>query len=238
MLVKGEFNDILARPLYQKVGNRRQIILGKMDLQSLLNPLPQQRSEPLPIAIPRETTEVARVPLAQLAQEPAAHPLSPRLARPFAAIPLKPGRKEKPIVERTGGDFAGVRKRMQRSYSREFKIEVFRWGLHHQMPQGAYESEPGVLRVPFLKEVSERYLVPITTLHNWRECQDEIVSGRKGVRRNKSGMKSCGRPELLNVDRSGLLTICIYSHASARWIRNVVTAICYTLSFRKTSHDY
>jgi len=196
VLVKGEFNDILARPSYQKAGNRRQINLGKMDLQSLLNPLPQRISEPPPIAIPRETREVARVPLAQLAQEPAPHHLSPRLARPFAAIPPKPGRKAKPIMERTGCDFAGVRKRTQHSYSREFKIEVLRWWLHHQIPQGADEREPGVLRAPFLKEVSERYLVPITTLHNWRGCQDEIVSRRKGVRRNKSGVKSCRWPEL------------------------------------------
>ena len=40
---------------------------------------------------------------------------------------------------------------------------------------------------------------------------------------------------MLNVDRSGLLTICIYPHA--RWIRNLIPLTCYTLSFRKTSHD-
>jgi len=41
---------------------------------------------------------------------------------------------------------------------------------------------------------------------------------------------------LLNVDRSGLLTICLYSHA--RWIKNLIAQTCYTLSLRKTSHDY
>ena len=55
---------------------------------------------------------------------------------------------------------------------------------------------PGVLRAPLLKEVSERYLVPVTTLHNWRASQDQIESGRKGERRNRSGVKSCRWPEL------------------------------------------
>ena len=139
---------------------------------------------------------MARVPLAQLPQERIAHPLNPRPAGHQLAIAPRPGRKAKPIVERTGGDFAGVRKHMQRSYSREFKIEVLRWWIHHQIPQGEEEREPGVLRAPLLKEVSERYLVPVTTLHNWRASQDHIVSGRKGERRNRSGVKSCRWPEL------------------------------------------
>ena len=41
---------------------------------------------------------------------------------------------------------------------------------------------------------------------------------------------------MLNVDRSGLLTICIYSHAGQ--IRNLIAPICYTLCLRKTSHYY
>ena len=184
----------MVRPLYQKASRRREIDFGKMDLQLLLNPLPQQISELLQIAIPRETSEVARVPLAQLPQGRAAYPLNPGPAGAESAIALRPGRKAKPIVEWTEGDFVGVRKRLQRSYSRKFKIEVLRWWL--QIPQGENEREPGVLQAPLLKEVSERFLVPVTTLHNWRAGQDQIVRGREGERRNRSGVKCCRWPEL------------------------------------------
>jgi len=34
---------------------------------------------------------------------------------------------------------------------------------------------------------------------------------------------------LLNVDRSELITICIYSHA--RWIGNLIARTCYTLQY-------
>jgi len=34
------------------------------------------------------------------------------------------------------------------------------------MPQEADEAEPGVLQASLMREVSEGYLVPITTLHN------------------------------------------------------------------------
>ena len=41
---------------------------------------------------------------------------------------------------------------------------------------------------------------------------------------------------VLNVERSGLLTICIYSHA--RSTRNLTTKFCYTLHHRMLSHDH
>lgn len=47
-----------------------------------------------------------------------------------------------------------------------------------------------------MREVSERYLVPITTLHNWRAKEEAIVSGRKGERTNRSGVRICRWPEL------------------------------------------
>jgi len=64
------------------------------------------------------------------------------------------------------------------------------------MPQGANEAEPGVLRAPLMREVSEQYLVPIRTLDNWTAGQDTIVSGRKGERKNQSGVTFCCWPEL------------------------------------------
>jgi len=109
-----------------------------MDLQSLLNPLPQWISETLglPIPISREPREVAGVPLAQLPQEPVVNSLSPRPSGPHLTIAPKPGPQAKPIVEWIGADFARVRKRIQCTYSREFKIEVLGWWLHYQIPPG------------------------------------------------------------------------------------------------------
>jgi len=132
--------------LYQKAGSRRENDFNKMDLQLLQNPLPQQISETqgLQIPISRNTREMARVPLAQLPQEPVAHSLSPRLSGLHLTITPKPGPKAKPIADRTGADFAGVRRRIQRTYYCEFKIEVLRWWLLHQIPQGKTEREPGV----------------------------------------------------------------------------------------------
>jgi len=77
----------------------------------------------------------------------------------------------------------------------------------------------------------------------WKNCDISIADEKRAVLEWLSPLEPRERHQaigmdrmLLNVDRSGLLTICIYSHA--RWIRNLITATCYTLSLRKTSHNY
>ena len=182
-----------------------------MELQFLLNPVPIFEDLPAAVSAPNEPenedqgllarhstrpASIPRMPLASLTQEPATEGASPSPARYQSPIPSRPGRKAKPIAERTGDQFAGVRKRMQRSYTREFKIEVLRWWYHHRIPEEGDGGEPEVLRAPLMKEVSERYLVPITTLHNWRVSQDQIVSGRKGERKNRREVNMCHWPEL------------------------------------------
>lgn len=186
---------------------------SEMDIHFLLNPVPNPRCEALPTSTrpPNEQENEAqaqparhgpgpafipRAPLARLAQEPAIEVARPSPALSQSSIPARSGRKAKPIAERTGEHFAGIRKRMQRSYAREFKIEVLRWWCHHKIPQGAEEGEPGLLPAPLMKEVSERYLVPISTLHNWRVSEDQIVSGRKGERKNRREVNFCHWPEL------------------------------------------
>jgi len=65
-----------------------------------------------------------------------------------------------------------------------------------------------------------------------------VIVSYKRLEGSSSPGNLCTVPYLrmLNVDRSGLLTICIYSHA--RWIRNLIAQTGYTLSLRKTSHDH
>ena len=59
------------------------------------------------------------------------------------------------------------------------------------------EGEPGVLQAPLMKEVvSERYQVPICTLHNGRVSKEQIVSGRKGERKNRKEVNFYHWPEV------------------------------------------
>jgi len=162
-----------------------------MEINHLLNLIPEAIPERESTVLEAERRSIVRSPLHPLAQEPAIANRNLQASPEQPSIPVRPGRPAKPIAERTAGSYAGVRKRMQRSYTREFKIEVLRWWLHHRIPQEADEPEPGVLRAPLLREVSARYLVSITTLHNWRAGQDAIVSGRKGERQNRSRVRSC-----------------------------------------------
>ena len=103
----------------------------------------------------------------------------------------RPGKVAKKVIGRTLRDFENPRKRVERSYSREFKIAVLSWWFNAQVPHGVNEPKSGLLRSPLLREVSERCLVPITTLHNWRIKQNEIIGGRMGERKCKSKVTLC-----------------------------------------------
>ena len=171
-----------------------------MDIYHLLNPVPEPIYKRESTVLKAERRNIAGLPLRTLTLEPAPNnrkpqssesPWSPRPRPDQPGIGVRPGRLSKAIAERTRRNFAGVRKSMQRSYTQEFKIEVLWWWLHPRMPQEVDEAKLGVLRAPLMREVSERYLVPITTLHNWRESQDTIISGRKGERKNRSRVEIC-----------------------------------------------
>lgn len=108
----------------------------------------------------------------------------------------KPGRPARGIPERSPLTFGKQRCRSQRSYSREFKIGVLQWWFHHRIPQPVTKSNPEGLRAPFLKEVAARYLLPITTLHNWRVNQEKIIASKKGTRKWQTPAHRCRWPEL------------------------------------------
>ena len=149
-----------------------------MDVQFLLNP------EPL-IQTPSE-----------LRNSDVLHPLQLDSGRMNSVLAAKPGREAKSISDRSALTFGKPRHRIQRSYSREFKITVLKWWLHHRIPQPVTESNPEGFRAPFLKEVAARYLVPLTTLQNWRVNQETIIASKKGARKGQAPSDRCRWPEL------------------------------------------
>jgi len=110
----------------------------------------------------------------------------------------RPGKVSKPISERTPKQFRKPRQRVQQSYPREFKIEVLEWWTHEriELQSTGPPVEQPKWRAPLMREVSEQYRVPVTTLHNWRENQEKIIGGRKGNRGSGKGSGRCKWPEL------------------------------------------
>jgi len=104
-------------------------------------------------------------------------------------------------MERTGHQYGKPHIRIQQSYTREYKIKVLHWWTHEQILEGGSEGEGfdsnirGV-RLPFILDVSDRFLLPITTLHNWMKNEDKIVNGRKGERTSRGSGKYCQWPDL------------------------------------------
>jgi len=135
-----------------------------MDIESLLNPVVQANSEP-------------------------SNPNLLNFNR-LNGIP-RPGRQSRSISERSPINFGKPWHRIKCSYSREFKIKVLEWWLHHRI-----ELNSGSSWAPLLKEVSARYLVPISTLQSWRVKQDKIILSKKGTRKCSPPASWCQWPEL------------------------------------------
>ena len=71
-----------------------------------------------------------------------------------SALAAKPGQEAKSISNRSALTVGKPWHRIHRSYSREFKITVLKWWVHHRIPQSVTESNPQGFRTPFLKEVA------------------------------------------------------------------------------------
>ena len=114
------------------------------------------------------------------------------------AARTRSGSVSKTIGERfpTNSEFSKPRERAQKSYTRRFKLMVLTWWTHHQVPQGETEPSPGSMHTPFIREVSKRCLVPITTLHDWRKTKDRIIRSARDSRSAQPDEQSCVWPEL------------------------------------------
>lgn len=103
----------------------------------------------------------------------------------------RPGSNSKSVLHQPR-PFGKPRKEVHRTYTREFKLQVLSFWLHHKIPIG-----PTTHRNPTKREVAAKYLVPQTTVQEWRkpDTMARIVNGTKGTRK-ASEMRSCQWPEM------------------------------------------
>ena len=155
-----------------------------MLIYELLNPEPEEQAE-------TNSTPIHSIPFQQPNHQVPYQPTLPISTQ-------RPGKVSKPISERTPKQYRKPRQRVQQSYSREFKIKVLEWWTYERIeyPSTGPSSQQVECRAPLMREVSERYRVPVTTLHNWRENQEKIIGGRKGSRGSGKGGGRCKWPEL------------------------------------------
>lgn len=103
----------------------------------------------------------------------------------------RPGPKPKPLAERPYKPSKSVI-RIQRSYSREKKICVLQFLLHHRIPRESNEKlkrsmvpesgEDSQLRAPTIHEASKYFRIPPNNIARWYRNQDKIVGSAGGSR--------------------------------------------------------
>jgi hypothetical protein len=126
-----------------------------------------------------------------------AAPRQPLQSLSANTVRKKPGPKPKPLLDRKAVDKPV--KRQQRSYSREKKIQVLTFLLHHKMVRtrqrqrrrrdGASEADALLLtdvlvyRDVTLEETSVFFKIPVTTVYNWWARRDAILqnNSREGI---------------------------------------------------------
>ncbi|KAG0138847.1 hypothetical protein HOY82DRAFT_534589 [Tuber indicum] len=89
----------------------------------------------------------------------------------------RPGENSKSVLLKPR-PFGKPRKEVHQTYTREFKLQVLSFWLHHKIPSG-----PTTFRSPTEREVAGRYLVPRTTIQKWRkpDAMELIVNGTKST---------------------------------------------------------
>lgn len=114
-------------------------------------------------------------------------------ARPRKSIE-RPGGTSKSIRQKAR-PFGKPRKEVHRTYTREFKLQVLSFCLHQKISVG-----PTTTRSPTVREASARYLVPRSTIQDWKkpETMELILNGTKGTRSASGIMRTrgCHWPEM------------------------------------------
>src|SRR5450432_4089664 len=80
----------------------------------------------------------------------------------------RPGPKPKPLSERSYKPPKPIR-RIQRSYSRERKIEVIMFREHHRIQSIDPDTGLPVYKPPTLEQVAEFWMIPYGTVRDWWE---------------------------------------------------------------------
>ncbi|KAI9661071.1 MAG: hypothetical protein M1821_009398 [Bathelium mastoideum] len=81
-------------------------------------------------------------------------------------------------------------KRLERSYTREFKLKVLQFLHHHrvreEIPCPYGWSEPKIrIRKPYLREAAIHFQIPAQNISHWRKKEEEILNQSKSSRRSK-----------------------------------------------------
>jgi len=105
---------------------------------------------------------------------------------------VRPGRKAKPLSDRVY-KLRGPIRRIRRSYSRERKIEVLLFLTNHRVAANAAETE---YRRPTFAEASAYWKIPLSTIHEWWEKQEEILQQKAKSHRQSSSTWQCHWPEM------------------------------------------
>ena len=105
---------------------------------------------------------------------------------------VRPGPKAKPMRNRVY-KLRGPIRRIRRSYSRERKIEVLLFLLNHRVAANEAEAE---YRRPTFAEASAYWKIPLSTIHEWWEKQEEILQQKTNSHRQSSSTWQCYWPEM------------------------------------------
>ena len=104
-------------------------------------------------------------------------------ATPRAKAKQRPGPKPKALENRVY-KVRGPIRRVERSYSREKKIEVLIF-LMHRLPKGGGEDDGIEYRCPTQTEASQWFRIPQRTISEWLRNRVQIVGQKIGSRRQR-----------------------------------------------------
>ena len=123
-------------------------------------------------------------------QNPGYQPVTTRSPR----ARCRPGPKPKPLSNRVYKP-RGPIKRVRRTYSRERKIEVLLFLIHHRVPP-SQNSRSTEYRRPTNAEAASYWKIPENTIQEWWKKQDEILGMKSDSRRNTVMTWRCAWPEM------------------------------------------
>src|SRR5271167_2632169 len=93
----------------------------------------------------------------------------------------RPGPKPKPLSERQYKPPKLIQ-RIERSYSRERKIEVILFREHHQV----LDTSTRLYRPPTFEEIAAFWKIPKTTIRGWWDSRDTIIESKFGTRQART----------------------------------------------------
>jgi len=102
----------------------------------------------------------------------------------------RPGPKPKPLSERLYKPPKPIQ-RIQRSYSRERKIEVILFREHHRV----LDTSTGLYQPPTFEQIAAFWKIPESTIRGWWDNQDTIIESKYGTRQVRTKWM-CMWPEM------------------------------------------